>query len=119
RVGKGQELPLSRGEATHTSRDGLEVISYDRGAFREEYLAKKGTIEQQFVIPRPLELDGGDLVISGLVRSTGELETHDDRWVWRDGASTVALGQVFVFDKNRKQIAAKMVATRDSTTITV
>jgi len=68
------------------------TVVYRRGVLDEQYVARKGSIEQQFVISQPLALQGADLQIRGQVQSGGILEIRDQRWVWRGEDKSVWLG---------------------------
>jgi len=95
------------------------VIRYSRGEIEEQYLLRKSSIEQQFVIPRPLELAGEDLVITGKVESAGEFEKTKNGWQWRTEQGGVTLGEVAVFDANGAALPATMQVTATETRIEV
>jgi hypothetical protein len=56
------------------SSPGSTTVRYERGALVEQYVAGVKSIEQQFLIPKPLALQGEDLVINGAVSSPGKFE---------------------------------------------
>lgn len=99
-------------------RDALTVV-YQRGPLEEQYIAHRGSVEQQFVIPQPLPLNGGDLTIRGRVQSAGVLETQEKGWLWREGEHGVRLGKVRVHDAYGVELAAWMTVDTDTTTIVV
>ena len=80
---------------------------------------RQKSIEQQFVIPEPLNLSGKDLVIEGRVRSTGTFKETEKGWLWVSNKGVVSLGHVYVYDAEGKRIAASMKATAESTHIRV
>ncbi|MCA8935059.1 MAG: hypothetical protein KDB68_02530 [Planctomycetes bacterium] len=90
------------------------VVRYDRGAITEQYVLKSRTIEQQFVLPAPLGVEG-DLVIAGDVISSGAFSASENSWSWGD----VSLGDVSVFDANGLPLDAHMNVSANRTTITV
>jgi hypothetical protein len=93
-------------------------ISYARGSgLIEQYYAQTGAVEQQFVITRPLALDGADLVIRGRVRSAGQFATIPQGWEWRQGKSAVSLGTVKVTDAAGHDMPATMEVTAEHTQI--
>ncbi len=95
------------------------VIRYDRGSIHEEYHARQNVIEQQFIIPQPLDLAGGDLVIDGVVSSLGDFVTAEHGWQWWTDKGQVTLGDVTVFDATGKTLPATLEVTADSTHLTV
>ncbi len=102
-----------------------EIVDFDYGAFVERYIPKEDTVEQQFVLrkrPDALE-DGEDLVVRGQVTSEGSFQAAHTKlgWNWRDEASgrVVSLGQVTVFDADGDILPATMLASADTTQITV
>ena len=106
-------------------RDG-HIIRYMRGGVVEQYVLKKGSIEQQFIIPEPLKELSGDLVITGKVTSEGEfvrLQTANAertyRWAWESSDGTVSLGDVTVLDAAGAQLPAKMQVSAAETRIEI
>jgi hypothetical protein len=95
------------------------AVVYRRGAVLEQYLARRETIEQQFLIPRPLPLGGADLVITGAVQSNGAFEHSADGWVWRTAEGGVHLGRVRVYDARGTVVPATMAVTASTTRITI
>jgi hypothetical protein len=99
--------------------DSPQTVRYPRGDLTEQYVARRDAIEQQFVIARPLPLDGADLVIAGAVASNGAFEASDAGWRWRLGDSAIALGDVRVLDALGAEIPATMAVTASTTRIVV
>lgn len=97
----------------------LNTIAYDRGGVVEQYVARSGSIEQQFLLPKPLPLAGEDLIIRGIVDSNGRFETNGQGWAWRNVSGVVSLGDVTVLDARGEQIPAEMRVTAVSTEIVV
>lgn len=95
------------------------VISYLRGAVIERYLARANDVEQQFVIPEPLPLEGQDLVIAGVVGSTGRFKPAEAGWRWVGRKGFVHLSDVYVYDAEGNEVEARMEVTESSTRITV
>ncbi len=95
------------------------AVLYQRGGLVEQYLAKTNTIEQQFLIPRPLSLGGADLVIAGAVQSAGAFEEIEDGWRWGTPDGGVRLGRVLVYDAVGALLPATMAVTAGSTRIAV
>ena len=94
-------------------------VTYPRRGLEEQYLARKGSLEQQFVLPRPLSLDGADLVIAGAVACAGAFEETADGWLWRTSESGVHLGRVRVYDARGTLLPATMAVTAEATRIVV
>jgi hypothetical protein len=105
------------------SSDRLRV-AYDRGGLVEEYVLGAASIEQRFVLPRPLAAKG-DLEILGTVESPGRfaadgpLASRGAGWSWRLGEGGVRLGEVRVFDAAGRELPATMSVTATSTRIRV
>jgi hypothetical protein len=95
------------------------TVMYPRGGLVEQYVARSGTLEQQFHIPRPLPLAGTDLVITGAVRSGGTFDELVDGWRWRTADGGVRLGRVHVYDAQGAVVPATMSVTVNTTRITV
>ncbi|MEM7033119.1 MAG: DUF11 domain-containing protein, partial [Chloroflexota bacterium] len=95
------------------------IISYDRGALIEQYLAHLHSIEQQFVIPDPLPLNGQDLIITGEIESNGAFEQTANGWLWRTKQGVVSLGQVYVFDSAGHEITAELQVDATTTKLIV
>ncbi|MCP4540293.1 MAG: hypothetical protein GY832_24400, partial [Chloroflexi bacterium] len=95
------------------------TVAYPRGGLVEQYLLQADGVEQQFVIPAPLALDGADLVIEGAVNSDGVFETASGGWRWRTDKGAVSLGDVYVFDAAGRELPATMDVTADETRIVV
>ncbi len=111
-------------DAVPPQRDPAGGVAYHRGGLVEQYLARKNTIEQQFLIPQPLALNGMDLVIAGAVVCAGAFEETADGWLWRtaDGAAAsgaVHLGNVRVYDAAGRELPATMAVTAAETRIVV
>ncbi len=98
---------------------GANLVSYDRGGLIEQYVAHAGSIEQQFVIPQPLALGGGDLVLAGTVHSAGFFEATTDGWQWSTDAGAISLGDVTVLDATGSEIAASMQVNATGTRIVI
>jgi len=94
-------------------------VTYPRGGLEERYLALKGSLEQQFVLPGPLSLDGADLVIVGAVACAGAFAETADGWLWRTSESGVHLGHVRVYDARGTLLPATMAVTANATRIVV
>ncbi len=94
-------------------------VAFQRGGLVEQYLAQKNTIEQQFIIPQPLLLNGADLVIAGAVQCDGAFETDAAGWLWRVGDDAVHLGEVRVYDAAGQSIPARMTVTAEATRMVV
>lgn len=94
-------------------------VTYPRGGLVEQYLARQGSLEQQFVLPRPLLLGGADLVIAGAVHCAGTFEATADRWQWRTPEGAVYLGHARVYDATGQDLPATMTATATATRIVV
>ena len=95
------------------------VAAYSRGGLVGQYLARQDSIEQQFVIPRPLPLGGADLVVVGAVRSAGTFEATEDGWCWRTPEGAVRLGDVRAYDGAGRDLPAAMTVTAIETRIVV
>ena len=94
-------------------------MRYERGGMVEQYVARPRSTEQQFLIPRPMELNGGDLVIEGAIGSGGVFEKHPDGWLWRSKGGVVSLGGVDVHDAKGETIPTVMKVTASKTRIVV
>ena len=109
--------------ATPTSHQGsptdYESVRYDRGGVVEEYLIKASCIEQRFLLPTLLDLNGEDLVISGTVLCDGTFQQADQGWLWSNGRGSVRLGEVSVFDASGETLTADMIVTEASTQICI
>ncbi len=93
-------------------------VFYQRGNITEQYLWRRNSVEQQFVVRSGNGLVN-DLIIEGAVSSTGQLKKVDGGWVWSSGDAKVFLGDVYVYDASGKQIPASMEVTGNSTKIRV
>jgi hypothetical protein len=100
-------------------REGATSVVYPRGALVEQYLARGGSLEQQFVILRALPLAGANLVIDGALRCAGTFEVTDEGWQWRTTQGAVHLGDVRVYDAAGRDLPATMEVTANSTRIVV
>jgi hypothetical protein len=97
-----------------------DIISYPRTGVTERYMLKRQTIEQQFVIPQPLALEGADLLVSGKIETEGKLESGGTSgWLWRDDKGVVTLGRVTVIDAKGQRLPAEMQVAQNSTLIRV
>ena len=110
------EVPV---DSVVPNSDGKTLVTYDRGLLIEQYVAHGDSIEQQFVIPAPLPLDGGDLIVAGTIQSAGEFEATDAGWLWRTDTGVISLGDVTVFDATGSEIAASMHVTTSDTRIVI
>jgi hypothetical protein len=115
------EAPLSRVELGRVRpvQEQAGVVAYPRGGLIEQYLARQGGIEQQFVIPRPLTPAGTDLVIAGAVRSAGAFEETEDGWQWHTAEGAVRLGDVRAYDATGQDLPATMQVRATETRIAV
>jgi hypothetical protein len=109
---------LSAQAVRPASRGSLDV-AYARPGVVEQYLARPTGIEQQFVLPAALDLDGADLVITGKVSSAASFSATPQGWVWRNSTGAVSLGQVHVFDAQGNSLAAQMEVSPATTRIRV
>ncbi|MBI3250187.1 MAG: DUF4215 domain-containing protein [Deltaproteobacteria bacterium] len=112
-------LPGVQDRGVKPTQHDASTIVYRRGPLEEQYIAHRGSVEQQFVIPQPLPLAGGDLTIRGRVQSVGVLETQEKEWLWREGEHRVRLGKVRVYDAHGAELVARMTVNADTTTIVV
>ncbi|HEY3386548.1 MAG TPA: hypothetical protein VGK46_08570, partial [Saprospiraceae bacterium] len=96
-----------------------DKIVYERGSVVEQYLIKQSTIEQQFIIHKPLNPKEAFFSISGTVQSKGEFEPTRNGWRWKNELGAVSLGDVTVFDASKKKFPARMEVTKDGTSITL
>lgn len=94
-------------------------IVYQREGLQEAYLLKSGSIEQRFIIPEPLKLNGEDLVIEGSVKASGRFIEKVSGWAWKNDRGQINLGDVTVFDANGELLAANMQVTANHTLISV
>jgi len=94
-------------------------VTYPRGGLVEQYLARKGNLEQQFLIPQPLPLAGANLVIASAVACAGAFEETADGWLWRTSEGGVRLGRVRVYDAWGTLLRATMAVTAHATRIVV
>ena len=95
------------------------TVVYPRGGLVEQYLARRSSLEQQFVVPQPLPLGGADLVIAGAVRSLGTFEATADGWQWRTVEGAVHLGSARAYDASGRDLPATMRVTATGTRIVV
>lgn len=94
------------------------TVSYGRGAVEERYIARAATVEQQFVIPQPLDL-GQDLIIDGIIACEGRFTTVAGGWEWRGQGGAIRLGDVTALDADGRRLAASMTVGPHSTRIRV
>ncbi|MCA9875135.1 MAG: hypothetical protein KC441_15805, partial [Anaerolineales bacterium] len=90
------------------------LVVYPRGLLDEQYVAFPTHIEQQFVLHRPLNLNGADLVITGRVSSSGVFAAFPQGWLWHDENGRVSLGQVTVYDAHGAVLPAEMQVDAES-----
>lgn len=95
------------------------LIRYDRCALHEDYRVKQNSVEQLLVIPEPLPLDGGDLVVTGAVACDGRLAEERHGWTWRGPRGEVTLGRVTVFDAEGEVVPARFEVTSNATRLVV
>jgi hypothetical protein len=95
------------------------TVTYQRGGLVEQYLARRASLEQQFVFPRPLSLDGADLVIAGAVRCAGTFEAAENGWQWTTPEGAIHLGDVRAYDASGRDLPATMRVTATGTCIVV
>jgi len=117
-VGDAPLAGVELGEVSPLNQS-LGVVSYPRGLLLEQYLARPNSLEQQFVLPEPLSLEGEDLVIVGRVRSQGAFENTAEGWLWHTPEGGVALSDVWVGDADGVEIPARMAVTAEQTRIIV
>ncbi len=98
-------------DAARPEYDGRSTVRYRRGDLIEQYVAKAGSIEQQFVLLRPFDLGGSDLLIRGAIASDGAFAATDDGWSWGSGSGAVTLGDVTVYDATGRTIPAEMIVS--------
>ena len=109
----------SRFAMQSASLDGGSII-VDRGEFVERYIDRGDAIEQQFVLPEPLDLEGEDLVIDGVVdHDYLHLDRFDEGWAWRTGEHGVTYGRAFVFDASGAEIPSRTRVNMSGTEIVV
>ena len=94
-------------------------IEYPRSGLIERYVLKAQSVEQQFLIPEPLPLDGAPLVVRGRITSAGTFRVVPEGWEWRSETGRVWLGPVRVLDTTGQELAATMTVSATETTITV
>jgi hypothetical protein len=117
-AGKAPLRTVAMGEV-QPIQEGPTSVAYRRGALVEQYLGRGSGLEQQFVIPRALALDGADLVIAGAVQCAGSFEATDEGWQWGTADGAVHLGDVRVYDSAGRELPATMEVTASSTRIVV
>ena len=114
------ERVVASGESSVQPTSGAAlVVRYDRGAVIEQYVPRRRSVEQQFVIPDPLDLEGADLTIAGRVSSPGAFAEEPTGWVWRGPDGAVRLGTVTVIDAEGAVLPATMTVTAGETAIVV
>ncbi|MFN7950733.1 MAG: hypothetical protein U0610_03325 [bacterium] len=94
-------------------------VRYDRGRVREEYRFDTNSFEQRFVVPSALPLAGGDLVVTGTIRSGGRHERGPERWQWRGDGAEVWLGDARVFDADGRVIPCSFDVSATATRLVV
>ncbi len=96
------------------------VIEYHRGDLIEQYVPREDTVEQQFVIPEPLDLGGGDLHIGGSVRCAADrFGRSGHEWVWSDSSGGVLLGDVHAYDARGTAIPARLTVWSTGTEVQI
>jgi hypothetical protein len=95
------------------------LVRYDRCLLHEDYRLKQGSVEQLLVIPEPLPLEGGDLVVTGSVSCEGNLVEDEGGWRWRGPRGEVTMGRVRVFDADGDPIPARFEVSERATRIVV
>ena len=113
----GSPLAIRRDIAPELGPDG--TVRFARGPVVEQYVPRARGIEQQFILPAPLDLGGQDLIVSGATRSPGAFEELDRGWRWRTPTGAVTLGDVTVIDSRGHEIPATMQVTAHATRIVV
>lgn len=103
-----------------------QIIRYNRLGLIEQYIMKKGCIEQQFILPDYIKELSGNLVITGKVICEGlftELDTSKAletyRWVWKNSDGMITLGDVTVKDAVGIQLPATMQVNASETRIEI
>ncbi len=99
--------------------DGPGLVRYDRCALAEEYRLKVDSVEQVLVIPEPLPLSGGDLVVVGAVRCEGSLASGPRGWQWRGPRGEVTMGDVTVLDAAGDTLPARLEVGQSRTRLVV
>ena len=112
-------LAVNQGRVSPAGDVRKRMVHYERGPIVEQYLARRRGMEQQFVISRPLNLNGADLVIEGSIESAGVFEKHADGWLWCSKEGVVSLGDVSVHDAKGGKIPAAMTVNATETRIVV
>ncbi len=106
-------------EAVHPVESAPGVIEYRRGGLLERYVVEAGSLEQQFVIPEPLALEGRDLEIVGEVASTGRFEEAAEGWRWRGERGAIRLGEVRVYDARGNELPARFAVGPGETRLVI
>lgn len=101
------------------TRTNAGIVRYARDGLIEQYVARQNGVEQQFVIPRRIALQGADLIIDGAIECAGAFETFPDAWQWRTPQGVVTLSDVYVHDAHGTPLPATMTVTPDTTRIVV
>lgn len=96
-----------------------KTILYDRGGIQERYIFKKTSVEQQFIIPQKLALNGEPLIIVGEIISNGKFESGINHPRWKKGTTSFYLGDVTVLDANNKKIPARMNVDAEQSSIEI
>lgn len=86
--------------------------------FTEKYISRTTSIEQQFIIPEPLPING-DLIIEGSILADAEFIEKENGWAWVSEDGDITLGDVTVFDANGKTIPAVMNVSQNGSRIVI
>ncbi len=77
---KGERTRVETLSNAKPNREGRLAIVYDRGVLKEKYRVLSKAIEQEFIIPK--SLGTGDLLIRGLVKSSGNFSQEGEQSQW-------------------------------------
>jgi hypothetical protein len=83
-------------------------ISYRKALYREEYILKSKTVEQQFVIDEPLPVHLKSLIIEGSIVTAGEFNSSGGSYSWRNETGEITLTDVYAFDAIGKSVPVRM-----------
>ncbi len=120
RVGPAaSQVSLIGGAPATPTRAEAGIVRYARGMLDEEYALGAGGIEQRFVLHAPPPLDGGGLVLEGVVACDGAFRTADGGWEWRGERGVVWLGPATVIDANGGILPSSVEVSAGATVIVV
>ncbi|HZY81942.1 MAG TPA: T9SS type A sorting domain-containing protein [Cyclobacteriaceae bacterium] len=107
-IGEDVAEPVSKGDR----------VVYQRKLVREEYVIRKNTIEQQFVLEKAPDLTM-PLIIRGQISSNGNFNRLGSGWQWSNDIGFVSFSNVYAFDANGKTIPATMHVTANESRIEI